>query len=69
MKFLRILAIFFAWGFTSLMLATWAQAALSDSYSITIYVNRFNELWWEAILIPIAWLLVTWYLVGALRRE
>ena len=58
----------FAWGLSTLILATWIQAAIHPTGQITISVNAYGELWWEAIVLPAAWLLITWYLLHHMRR-
>ena len=67
MSFLRLMSLFFSWGLSSLILVTWIQAALHPSHQIIIGVNTYNELWWEAIILPLAWVLVTWNLIYTLK--
>lgn len=80
MKWVRVFGPFIAWGvrlfglllawlFSTLMLATWIQAAIHPSHRITIAVDEYGELWFEWIVVPLAWAICTFGIAATLYRE
>lgn len=68
-KWLRLYGLLVAWLFSTVMLATWMQAALHPSHRITIAVDEWGELWWEWMLVPLAWGIGTFAIAATLYRE
>jgi len=52
-KFIKIMIIAMMIGIVLVMNITFFTAMYNESDSTTIYINKYNEMWIEAILMPI----------------
>ena len=48
-----------AWAFTSIVLITFAAAAGSEGHRVAVTVNQYREMFVEAVVLGIAWLLIS----------
>ena len=48
-----------AWAFTTIVLITFAAAAGSEGHRVAVTVNEYSEMFVEAVLFGIAWLLIS----------
>ena len=48
-----------AWAFTTIMLLTFAAAAGSEGHRVAVTVNQYREMFVEAVVFGVAWLLIS----------
>ena len=56
---INLFAVALGWGLSSLFVAIFLSTGLTPGYCAIIRSNLYNEFWFEAILFPAVWLLIT----------
>ena len=65
-EYLKLSAASIGVGEFFVLLLTWFTAFISPSQAVVVYINKMGEMWWEFVILPIAFgfcfvVLATWW--------